>query len=95
MSVNDYVVQVFLLNKDTYDNVNKLKNATAAFVALIPGGQPIAAGMVVVDGVLVLASSVHKLIRNRKEIVSDLKKKEKAIADGAKKTWGKITSIFK
>ncbi|MEK5037267.1 hypothetical protein [Sporosarcina sp. FSL K6-3457] len=104
--------------KDTYDNVNKLKNAstaeekrntrwdlagnagelltgTAAFVALVPGGQPIAAGMVVVGGVLVLASSAHKLIRNRKEIVADLKKKGKAIADGAKKTWGKITSIFK
>lgn len=80
---------------DLVGNAGEIITGTAAFVALIPGGQPIAAGMAVVGGILSLASLGHKLYRNREKIWTDIKKKGKAIADGAKKTWNKITSIFK
>ncbi len=80
---------------DLVGNAGELIAGSAAFVALIPGGQPIAMAMGIVGGALSLASLGHQIYRNRKKIGEDLKKKGKAIADGAKKTWGKIKSIFK
>ncbi|MCA1037806.1 hypothetical protein [Bacillus infantis] len=73
---------------DLVGNSGEIITGLAPAVALIPGAQPIAAGMVVVGGVLSLASLGHKMYRNREKIVKDVKKK-------FNKAKEKVTGFFK
>lgn len=73
---------------DLVGNAGEIVTGLAPAVAMIPGAQPIAAGMVVVGGVLSLASVGHKLYRNRHKIVADVKKKFNKAKDA-------VTGFFK
>ncbi|MCA1042489.1 hypothetical protein LCM00_23655 [Bacillus infantis] len=76
---------------DLVGNSGEIITGLAPAVALIPGAQPIAAGMVVVGGVLSLASLGHKMYRNREKIVKDVKKKFNKAKDTVK---GFFKSVF-
>lgn len=73
---------------DLVGNAGGIISGAAAGVALIPGAQPIAAGMLVVGGVLSLASLGYKLYSNREKVVKDIKNK-------FKKAKEKVTGFFK
>lgn len=73
---------------DLVGNAGSIISGAAAGVALIPGAQPIAAGMMVVGGVLTVASLGHKLYRNREKVMKDVKEK-------FKKAKEKVTGFFK
>ncbi|MBS4193294.1 hypothetical protein KHA94_24730 [Bacillus sp. FJAT-49705] len=70
------------------DNAGSILTGAAPFVAMIPGAQPIAAGMVVVGAGLSVVSLGRKLWKNRKEIWENVTKK-------GKKAWNWLTSKFK
>jgi hypothetical protein len=76
---------------DLVGNSGDIITGLAPAVALIPGAQPIAAGMVVVGGALSLASLGHKLYRNREKIVKDVKKK---FTQAKEKVTGFFKSVF-
>ncbi|MGD6857953.1 hypothetical protein ACQCVO_23225 [Bacillus infantis] len=76
---------------DLVGNSGEIITGLAPAVALIPGAQPIAAGMVVVGGALSLASLGHKLYRNREKIVKDVKKK---FTKAKEKVTGFFKSVF-
>ncbi|MGS2779808.1 hypothetical protein ACVBAX_20925 [Robertmurraya sp. GLU-23] len=73
---------------DLVGNAGGIISGAALGVGLIPGAQPIAAGMLVVGGVLSLASLGYKLIRNREKVVKDVKEK-------FNKAKEKVTGFFK
>ena len=73
---------------DLVGNTGEIITGLAPAVAMIPGAQPIAAGMVVVGGVLSIASLGQKLYRNRKEIISNVK-------DKFNKAKESVTGFFK
>jgi hypothetical protein len=73
---------------DLVGNAGGIISGAAAGVALIPGAQPIAAGMLVVGGALSLASLGYKIYSNREKVVKDVKKK-------FKKAKEKVTGFFK
>ena len=77
---------------DIVGNVGDLMTGTAGIVAVIPGAQPVAVGLLAVGSTLSLASVGRKLYKNRKEIAKDLKKKYKI---GKEKVTGFFKSIFK
>ena len=77
---------------DIVGNVGDLMTGTAGIVAVIPGAQPVAVGLLAVGSALSLASVGRKLYKNRKEIASDLKKKYKI---GKEKVSSFFKSIFK
>ena len=70
------------------DNAGSLLTGVAPFVAMIPGAQPIAAGMVVVGVAISAVSLGRKLWKNRKEIADNVVKKAKKVGK-----WFK--SLFK
>lgn len=76
---------------DLVGNSGDMITGLAPFVAMIPGAQPIAAGMVVVGGVLSLASLGYKMFRNREKIVKDVKKKFNQAKDAVS---GFFKSVF-
>lgn len=73
---------------DLVGNAGSIISGAAAGVALIPGAQPIAAGMLAVGGALSLVSLGHKVWRNREKIVADVKQKYN-------KAKEKVTGFFK
>ncbi|QED46420.1 hypothetical protein [Cytobacillus dafuensis] len=70
------------------DNAGSFITGAAPFVAMIPGAQPIAAGMIVVGTAISAVSLGRKLWKNRKEIWENVTKK-------GKKAWNWLTSKFK
>lgn len=70
------------------DNAGSLITGAAPLVAMIPGAQPIAAGMVVVGAAISAVSLGRKLWKNRHEIKDNVVKKAKKVGK-----WFK--SIFK
>ncbi|HHY71918.1 MAG TPA: hypothetical protein GX497_01540 [Bacillus bacterium] len=76
---------------DLVGNAGSIISGAAAGVALIPGAQSIAAGMLIVGGTLSLVSLGHKIYRNREKLVKDVKKKFKK---GKEKVAGFFKSTF-
>ncbi|MFT4415398.1 hypothetical protein ACLM5H_16175 [Fredinandcohnia humi] len=76
---------------DLVGNAGSIISGAAAGVALIPGAQPIAAGMLVVGTALSLVSLGHKIYRNRTKIVKDVKEK---FSKAKKAVTGFFKSIF-
>ncbi|MGN7402171.1 hypothetical protein ACTHO0_20150 [Cytobacillus praedii] len=73
---------------DIAENTGSLITGAAPFVAMIPGAQPIAAGMVVVGTAITAVAAGRKIWKNRKEIGKDIVKKAKKVGK-----WFK--SLFK
>lgn len=70
------------------DNTGSLLTGAAPFVAMIPGAQPIAAGMVVVGVTLSGIALGRKLWKNREKIVTDVKQKAKKVKKWFKSIFG-------
>lgn len=73
---------------DLAENAGSLLTGAAPFVAMIPGAQPIAAGMAIVGTGISLVCAGRKLWKNRKEIGENVAKKAKKVGK-----WFK--SLFK
>lgn len=70
------------------DNAGSFLTGAAPFVAMIPGGQPIAAGMVVVGVALSGIALGRKLWKNREKIWTDVKQKAKKVGKWFKSIFG-------